>query len=78
MIKPSKELIEEAEEALKNIKIYVDKHDHIGSIEKAFHETSHINWNSMPAKIQKEHERLSEAAYEKIKDIKWMKSNGHY
>lgn len=78
MKKPSKESIEEAKDALKTIKIYVDKHDHIGSIEKAFHRTSYIDWDSMPEEILEEYEKLSDAANDKIKDLKWMKSQGYY
>lgn len=80
MSKPDKEQLEEAKEALKDIKIYVngEHHTHIGSIEKAFHRTSHIDWDSMPDKIRKEHERLSEAAYDKIEELKRLKSRGYY
>lgn len=73
----NEEQIKEAKEALKTLKIYVKKHDHIGSIEKAFCRVAHIDWDSLPDKLRQEYESLSDAADEKIEDLKWMESNGH-
>lgn len=77
--KPVEVELKEASEAIEMIKIYVERdyHDHIGSIEKAFHRTSYIRWDYMPKNIRDEYDRLSKVADNKIEYLRFLEANGY-